>query len=89
MHRDELKHALAEVRQRLETAEDVDPELKTLLEGLDADIHALLEREEHDSEQAGFVLEQAQALDAQFAAKHPQLEAVFREVVNALARMGI
>jgi hypothetical protein len=89
MERDQLKRALQDLQDRLETTDAIDPELAALLEDLDRDIHALLEKEEPDAEQAGFLLEQARAVDARLFAKHPQIEAMFRELVNALARMGI
>jgi hypothetical protein len=89
MRRDELRQALKKLQDHLETTGDLDPELESILKELDYDIHALLDKDEPDGEEASFLLQQAQAADARFAAKHPQLEAVFREVINALARMGI
>jgi hypothetical protein len=88
MNADELKQALLKLQNQLDQADDLDPETEALLRELDQDIHDVLEREEADDE-AGVLLERAQELDARFAARHPQLEAVFREVVNVLARMGI
>jgi predicted transcriptional regulator len=86
---DELRRALKNLQEHLAEADALDPELRSRLERLDADIHALLEEPAPDTERTGFLLEQAQAVDAHFAANHPRLEAVLREVVNALARMGI
>jgi predicted nuclease with TOPRIM domain len=85
----ELRQALKNLHEHLAEADALDPELRSRLERLDAEIHALLEEHTRDQDRAGSLLEQAQAVDAHFAANHPRLEAVFREVVNALARMGI
>ncbi len=89
MNADELKQALRSVQDQLEEADDLDPELEVLLRELDDDIHEVLDREDAADEEAGVLLERARELDAHFAARHPQVAAVFREVVNALARMGI
>ncbi len=89
MEKEELKVVLERLRAQLESADEVDPELEALLRDLDRDIHDVLERDEAGQSEADSLLEQAQAVDAKFAARHPQIEATFRELVNALARMGI
>ncbi len=83
---DRLKDTLEDLHRRLADTDDVDPELKELLEVLDGDIHKLLET--GAPEPAGLA-SQAESVASRFAARHPQLEGVLREIADALARVGI
>jgi len=92
METENLKQSLKQLQARLEATADVDPELRALLQSLDGDIHQLLARDSASAAAApdgNRLLEQAQALGARFAVRHPHLEPALREVADALARMGI
>ncbi len=84
---DRLKDTLANLHERLAATEDVDPELRQLLTVLDRDIHKLLEGDQAGAEDdlAG----RAESAASRFAANHPQLEPILREIAAVLARAGI
>lgn len=102
MDTENLKQSLKQLQARLDATADVDPELRALLQSLDGDIRQLLARDAAADATASAatggvaavpdgnrLLEQAQALGARFAVRHPHLEPALREVADALARMGI
>jgi hypothetical protein len=93
MDTENLKQSLKQLQARLDATADVDPELRALLQSLDGDIRQLLARDAAADAAAvpdgNRLLEQAQALGARFAVRHPHLEPALREVADALARMGI
>lgn len=88
MQREQLKQTLSTLHQELAGESNVDPELQQLLATLDEDIHNLLEQDSTD-EAASPVVEAAEALAARFAVEHPRIEAMVREVVATLAKMGV
>ncbi|XOV85505.1 MAG: DUF4404 family protein [bacterium] len=88
MPKEKLKQTLASLHQELANEQTVDPELHDLLTTLDDDIHKLLLADEQPPESHG-VTDAAEALAARFAAEHPRLEALVRELVASLAKMGI
>jgi hypothetical protein len=85
----EIKTTLSELHRSLEQAEAVDPELRELLVQVDTDIHKLLAAPAHDAHHAKTLLERIEELSARFAAKHPQTESFFQELIAALGRLGI
>lgn len=84
---DNLKTTLKDLHARLETASAVDEELLDLLQVLDRDIQQLLNKQANEEDST--LAQRAQELSAKFAAQHPQLETVLRELANTLERMGI
>ncbi|NMM28126.1 MAG: DUF4404 family protein [Glaciimonas sp.] len=89
MNTNSLKQTLTRLHANLETAENVDPELKEILRVLDNDIHKLLEKDTTDTTITDELIDRSQAISAQFAARHPQLEPILRELGQILNRMGI
>jgi hypothetical protein len=87
MNADQLKDALRRLKSELEGQRPLDGELRGLLRDLDQDIHQALAGEGAGPSQG--LIERAEALEVKFAAKHPEVEGVLREVIDALARMGI
>ena len=83
---DRLKDRLANLHERLAATDDVDPELRELLTVLDRDIHKLLEG---DDAQPDDLAGRAESAASRFAANHPQLEPILREIAAVLARAGI
>lgn len=89
MKSNDLKESLKELHANLESAANVDAELKELLQVLDTDIHQLLGKEAPVAEDAAGLAERAQSISARFAAQHPTIEPTLRELGNMLANMGI
>lgn len=88
-----LKDHLRTLHANLSGTAEVDDELRALLTQLDGDINALLARREAGlpvvrSEPEGLA-ERTQEISARFAARHPRLEPVLRELGNMLSSMGI
>ena len=88
MQKEQLKQTLTTLHQELAGDQTVDPELQTLLVTLDDDIQKLLHEDAQPPETSG-VADAAEALAARFAAEHPRLEALVRELVASLAKMGV
>lgn len=89
MDTEQLKASLKKLHANLEQADTLDGELKELLQVLDSDIHTLLGKEETLGAEAGSLAARTQSLSARFAAEHPHLEPVLRELGAILERMGI
>ncbi|MDB5839687.1 MAG: hypothetical protein JWQ23_1639 [Herminiimonas sp.] len=89
METDKLKNALNRLHADLANTGSVDPELKDMLQVLDQDIHHLLGQETHEPPEAGGLAGRTQEISAKFAAEHPRLEPVLRELGAILERMGI
>ena len=85
MSNDKIKRLLAELREALEEAPD-DAEARRLIEELDADIHDMLDAEHGDSDS---LRERVSRLEAEFAAEHPTLEPLLRQIADWLAKMGV
>ena len=89
---------LKKLREELSTSE-LDDNILSLLEQFDADIQsALKEGHEHKAETANpeieieeteSLVDTAKRLETHFAAEHPVAETALREIINALAKMGI
>jgi hypothetical protein len=86
----DIKITLAELHQELEKTPELDEDLRALLLEVDGDIHALLSTpEQPGTAEAEGLRDRLEALAADFAAQHPNTERFFRELINALGRMGI
>lgn len=88
-----LKQQLLQLHTALAAGEPLDPEMVTLLQLLDMDIRAALsntppEMEQHRLDATGLTT-RAQEISARFAAQHPHLEPVLRELTDTLQRIGI
>ena len=95
-----LKTKLLELHETLATSGPLDPELVQLLAVLDTDIQARLAGQSVDTASRGAapfaptapaagLTARAQELSARFAARHPHLEPVLRELSDTLQRIGI
>jgi len=89
MSRRDIKHRLEELHRELEQTPDLDEDLRSLLMDVDTDIHALLSTGERAATEVQSLQDRIEALSADFAARHPNTEIFFRELINALGRMGI
>ena len=89
MESENLKDTLKKLHSSLETSKNVDSDLRDLLQVLDDDIHLLLGKEAYDSSQATGLAERARFISARFAARHPHIEPILRELVDILTGMGV
>ncbi len=89
MSNHDIKTTLAQLHDELESTPELDEDLRELLREVDTDIHALLAAENDDDGALDGLRERVESLAADFAARHPNTEVFFRELINALGRMGI
>lgn len=89
MNRRDIKATLAELHAELENTPQLDEDLRQLLVDVDGDIHALLATDTDSEVDMDGVRDRVESLAADFAARHPNTESFFRELINALGRMGI
>lgn len=92
---DNLKESLQKLHATLESGAPVDPEIKALLQTLDADIQKVLANHADATlappaeEASSDLVNQAQKISARLAVRHPHLEPVFRDIADMLTKMGI
>ena len=94
-----LKQQLLGLHEALAAGEPLDPEMVALLRVLDTDIRAALAQTppevlassltQSEPETPAGLTSRAQEISARFAAQHPHLEPVLRELTNTLQRIGI
>ncbi len=89
MPEEQIKTSLSELHKALAATDQVDPDLRELLVQVDEDIDKLLRADAHDPEHAASLLGRIEALNADFAAKHPHTERFFQELIAALGHLGI
>jgi hypothetical protein len=82
----QVKDLLVQLQTELESTE-LDSATRDLLEELDKDIHDALA--EPDKPLAAGILSKTAELETKFATHHPLAERFLRELIDALARMGI
>lgn len=87
MSNEHIRRLLAELHDEIQKTK-LDADTRDLVKELDADIHDLLDPDSATAE-TGSVLKRAKQLEANFATEHPTAERFMREVIEALARMGI
>lgn len=83
----DLLDSVVELHTTLETTPDVDPAVLEQARELDAMMHQMIKSNELKAEET--LTEQLIALEAQFAAEHPTLEKITREIIDRLSQMGI
>lgn len=86
MSQDKVKSLLLELQRELSRTEEVDPETLGLFRKLERDIDEFIESAENVNSP---ILDDAIALEAQFAVRHPVAERLIREVIDTLGRIGI
>ncbi|MFZ6801894.1 DUF4404 family protein [Undibacterium sp. Di24W] len=90
MKRDMLKGLLKQLQDGLHTTDQVDAEMKTLLQNLHQDIETVLNKDEQPDDPLYAALgDRSRAIYAQFATKHPKLEPALRELGSMLEKMGV
>lgn len=81
-----LKKLLAELRNELRRAEDIDAESRRILQDLHAEIEDLVELEPGDVKS---IVGRLKAMESRLAAEHPVLEQAMRELADTIAKMGV
>ena len=81
-----IRAILAQLYKELQRAEDVDIEAREILQHLHRDVEQL---EDSDSTEIESMVDRVKALESRFAANHPVLEQMARELSDAIAKMGI
>ena len=90
MQKENLKSLLKQLHEGLLNTEQIDDEVKSLLQGLSEDIQQVLSNDDTPDDPIFSALsERSQAMSARFAAKHPKLEPVLRELGDMLDKMGV
>lgn len=84
MSKDRIKELLAQLQAEIRST-DMDDELQGLIGDLDNDIHGVIENDGDVS----VLIDRAKEMEAGFATKYPAAERFMREVIDALAKMGI
>ena len=87
MSNTQIRELLRKLQEEIRKTE-LDDDTRSLVRGLDADIHDLLDSKEQGTDRDS-VVEKARALETSFASEHPTMERFLREVIDALVRMGI
>lgn len=85
----EIESTLRELHQALEEVDRVDPAMLELLRQVDGDIHELLESQSPADEDTSALQLRIEELGASFAARYPQTERFFQELISTLGRLGI
>lgn len=87
MNTPEFHTLLEQLRRELETAGPMDDKGRELLQAIDADIHALLERSENASLPS--TLSRLNDAIAHFEVEHPGLTAALSQIFASLSNAGI
>lgn len=85
-----IKSALNKLHASLEEIENPDQELMTLLKQLDDDIHQIIIKDRAKNNDASLApMEKIRSIGAKFAADHPHLDPILRELADTLGKMGV
>jgi len=87
MSQKKVKLLLDKLTSELETTK-INAETRDMLQTLESDIHVLLDEESEEDNPAS-LMETAELLEARFASEHPIAGGFLRELIDALARMGV
>ena len=88
MSDNKVKDLLARLHKELENTENVDSETLKMVRDLDEDIHRLVETDAGAGD-IDSVLDRATSVETRFAVDHPVAERFLREIMDALAKVGI
>jgi uncharacterized protein YoxC len=83
-----LNELLAQLNRVLEETDEIDDETRRLVEDLDEDINRLLDTDS-SAEDFESVTDRARAVQSHFAVEHPVADRFLREIIDALAKVGI
>ena len=83
-----LNELLTQLNEALEGLDAIDDDTRRLVEDLDEDINRLLDTDSQFEDYEG-VTDRARAIQSQFAVEHPVADRFLREIIDALAKVGI
>lgn len=84
----QLRDLLARLHQELENTDAVDAQTLKLVRELDTEINRLVEADPGGDEFDN-VMDHAKSVETRFAVDHPVAERFLREIIDALAKVGI
>ena len=84
----QLKDLLTRLHKELENTNKVDSETLELVRELDSEINRLVDSDS-DSDEFENVMDRAKSVETRFAVDHPAAERFLREIIDALAKVGI
>lgn len=82
-----IRQLMQELIKELETTDEVTDDTVQIARQLETDIEDFVKSESRLSDST--VMDDAVALEASFAARHPMAERIIRELINNLSRIGI
>jgi hypothetical protein len=86
MKKRDIQEILARLSRELQRAEDVDIDARRKMQELHRDIDEL---DSAGGTEFGSLSDRARELETRFAADHPTLERIARELADAIGKMGI
>jgi len=86
MNSQRLREILSRLSGELQRAEDVDLDTRKEMQELHREVENLDQTENSD---IGWLTNRARELESRFAAEHPALERIARELADTLAAMGV
>ncbi len=87
MSNEKIQELLSKLHKEIE-ATKIDADTRFLMQELDSDIVDLLDSTS-TADDAKSVLERAKQLETRFSTTYPAAERFVREIIDALARMGV
>jgi hypothetical protein len=86
MKKGKIRQILARLRQELQRAEGLDADSRRKMEELHRDLEQL---NDADAPDVDSLLNRARELETRFAADHPTLERIARDLADTIGKMGI
>ena len=86
MKKGKIRQILARLRQKLQRAEGLDVDSRRKMEELHRDLEQLNDADDPDVDS---LLNRARELETRFAADHPTLERIARDLADTIGKMGI
>jgi hypothetical protein len=86
MKKGKIREILARLREELQRAEGLDADSRRKMVELHRDLERLNDANEPDVDS---LLNRARELETRFAADHPTLERIARDLADTIAKMGI
>ncbi len=89
MEKEELQRLIAQLHERLNSADTVDEQSRVLLQKLTRDIQNMATGEAAPSDERESTTSQLEAVALKFEADHPKLSMALGELADALGKIGI